>query len=861
MNSWFRFKKRRRELDVERELRAARPQAPDSFVRALAARINPRPARPVRTRTRVAVAAVVTASLAAVLGATGGFSSAASSVSSLTSGVAHVTGIASTPSSTSGPHSSACAQYAVAPTITDFSPTAGKAGTLVTVHGTNFTGPSAITEVDLGAEAVSFTVTSSTSLTFAVPADAAGGDQSITVTNCPGFDSSGPFTVYVTPTISAINPTSGGYGTVVAITGSGLTSTSSVKFFGGKVAAFTFVDDTEVDATVPVGAKTGAITVTNAAGSATTPTFTVTLTAPTVSSFTPLIGEVGTTVTITGTGFDDSAPGATTVSFNGTDATTVNVASATSLTADVPVGATSGKITVTTGGGAATSAKAFTVVGTPEIDSFKPTIGVAGTTSVTILGHSFTGTTHVLFNTTEATPFAVKGDTQITVKVPAGATTGPIHVTNNVGTGDSATDFTVIQPPDITGVAPGSGGYGVPVTITGTGFSGVTKVTFNAKPAKFTVASDTEIDTTVPAGAKDTGTGITVTNVKGSSTFAFNVVLGGPTLTKFAPTSGAEGENVLLTGTNLKANLTVTFGSGSSVAKDNTGGSATSVSVTIPAGAETGPITVDNGVGLATSKASFTVLAAPVIVGFTPAFGKVGTKVTIVGDHLIGATEVDFGGASSIAKPSYNKKDGSLSVSVPKTAVTGTITVKVKTPAGNTLSGDSGNSDIFTLVTVKPTIDDLGTPFSPSEAVAGTDVTITGTGFIGPMSVKFNGKVSPFVSVTDSTHLVARVPAGATSGVVMVSNIAGPYTSKTKLLITAITAFSPTKGLAGKVVTITGTHLLGATDVSFDGTSATISSNSDTKIVVTVPIGATTGFITVTTSAGTATSAKQFTVG
>jgi uncharacterized repeat protein (TIGR03803 family) len=59
---------------------------------------------------------------------------------------------------------------------------------------------------------------------------------------------------------------------------------------------------------------------------------------------------------------------------------------------------------------------------------------------------------------------------------------------------------------------PASGDIGVPVTILGTNLGGATAVSFNGKPAAFTVVSSSEITTTVPAGAT-TGT-VTVTTLK-----------------------------------------------------------------------------------------------------------------------------------------------------------------------------------------------------------------------------------------------------------------------------------------------------------------------------------------------------------
>jgi hypothetical protein len=165
--------------------------------------------------------------------------------------------------------------------------------------------------------------------------------------------------------------------------------------------------------------------------------------APTITSFSPASGPVGTTVTINGTNFT----GATSVTFNGVSAAFI-INSNVKITATVPTGATTGKIAVTTPGGTATSATNFTVttVPAPTITSFAPTRGPVGT-SVTITGTNFRGpgftTTSVTFNNVAATTFTVNSPTRITATVPTGATTGPIRVTTPGGTATSTTNFTV----------------------------------------------------------------------------------------------------------------------------------------------------------------------------------------------------------------------------------------------------------------------------------------------------------------------------------------------------------------------------------------------------------------------------------
>jgi uncharacterized repeat protein (TIGR03803 family) len=71
---------------------------------------------------------------------------------------------------------------------------------------------------------------------------------------------------------------------------------------------------------------------------------------------------------------------------------------------------------------------------------------------------------------------------------------------------------------------------------------------------------------------------------------------------------------------------------------------------------------------------------------------------------------------------------------------------------------------------------------------------------------------------------------------------------------------NPTTGKVGWKITILGTDLTGTTSVTFNGTGATFTVVSGTKITATVPTGATTGFVIVTTPAGTLTSDVAFRV-
>ena len=72
--------------------------------------------------------------------------------------------------------------------------------------------------------------------------------------------------------------------------------------------------------------------------------------------------------------------------------------------------------------------------------------------------------------------------------------------------------------------------------------------------------------------------------------------------------------------------------------------------------------------------------------------------------------------------------------------------------------------------------------------------------------------------------------------------------------------FSPIFGPAGTSVTIVGTTFTGATAVSFNGVAATFTEGPPGTITTTVPAGANTGPITVTTLGGPFTTTTRFTV-
>jgi uncharacterized repeat protein (TIGR03803 family) len=148
----------------------------------------------------------------------------------------------------------------------------------------------------------------------------------------------------------------------------------------------------------------------------------------------------------------------------------------------------------------------------------------------------------------------------------------------------------------------------------------------------------------------------------------------------------------------------------------------------------------------------------------------------------------------------------------------------------------------------------------PTSGKVGSSVGIFGQGFTGTKAVSFNGVNATPRSVTD-TYLTVTVPSGAKTGTVTVVRPSGNLKSLQQFKVTpTISSFSPSSGKVGTIVTINGTGLTQTTKVTFGVKAATFKFISDSKVTATVPSGATTGKITVTTAGGSATSSGTFTV-
>ncbi|OBT39760.1 hypothetical protein VE00_10508 [Pseudogymnoascus sp. WSF 3629] len=325
--------------------------------------------------------------------------------------------------------------YTSAPTpiVTQVTPASGpvSGGNTVVVTGSNFNGATAVTFG--GNAASSFTVVSPTRINVVAPPGTAG-TASVVVTTPAGASPGFNYTYIASPAPTAVFPTTGvtAGGDSVAITGTGLTGTTSVNFGTTPATSFTVVSDTEIDAITPAHLiGTVPINITTPGGTDSSLSFSF-QPAPIISSITPTSGPTtgGTVVTITGAGLIDTIG----VNFGTTPATTFTVDSDNTVTATAPAGAV-GPSAVTVDTASATSnGAAFTYVATPTLTGLSPTSGpIAGGNNVTLTGTGFVTATDVFFGANPAA-FTILNDTLITAIAPSGTGAVAVTVTNPGGT-------------------------------------------------------------------------------------------------------------------------------------------------------------------------------------------------------------------------------------------------------------------------------------------------------------------------------------------------------------------------------------------------------------------------------------------
>ncbi|WP_280352582.1 IPT/TIG domain-containing protein [Nocardia abscessus] len=733
--------------------------------------------------------------------------------------------------------------YAPVPSLTAVVPNTGPetGGNTVTLTATVF---ATATAVNFGlAPAISFTVVSDTAVTAIAPAGT--GTSAVTVTTAGGVSNDSVYTYVPAPTLASVVPGAGLVtgGSTVTLIGAGFTGTTAVRFGATPAASFAVVSDTELTSVTPAGTGTATVTVTAVGGNSNGVSYSF-VPAPALASIVPGSGPEtgGNTVVLTGTGFAT----ATAVNFGPAPAISFTVVSDTEISAAVPAGTGPVGVTVTSAGGTSNPVT-YSYVPAPALASIVPDSGPeTGGNTVTLTGTGFTGTTAVNFGLAPAISFTVVSDTAVIVIAPAGTGTAAVTV-STVGGNSNDVLYTYAQAPVLASVTPGSGREtgGDTVALAGTGFTGTTAVRFGATPAaSFTVVSDTEVTAVTPAGI-GTAT-VSVTAVGGTSNGVSYTFVPAPVLASIVPGSGPEtgGDTVTLTGTGFTAASEVTFGAAAAVSFSVVSDSR--ITAVAPSGIGSVDVTVTSAGG-SSSGVRYTYVPAPVLAAVTPGSGAEtgGDTVTLTGSGFTGATAVNFGLTPAISSTVVS--DTQITVTAP--AGTGTTAVTV-TSAGGTSGG------VLYSYVPAPALVSIVPHSGP--VTGGNTVTLTGTGFTGATALRFGATPATSFTVVSDTDVTAVVPAGTGTAAVTLTTAGGTSNDVTYAYTPAPTlaAVDPDSGpeTGDTTVTLTGTGFTATTAVRFGAVSASFTVVSDSEISATVPPGAGTVGVTVTTPGGTSNS-------
>ncbi|RKR90482.1 IPT/TIG domain-containing protein [Micromonospora pisi] len=370
--------------------------------------------------------------------------------------------------------------------------------------------------------------------------------------------------------------------------------------------------------------------------------------APIASSINPNAGPEsgGQLVTITGSNF---VPGGTTVVFDGVPGTNVTVApGGTSLTVVTPAGEVGpASVVVSTASGDSDSlGYTYLADGSDAVvTDLTPTTGpTAGGTLVTITGTGFTGATGVTFDGVPGTSFTVNpAGTTITVVTPANAA-GPATVNLVFPAGTATAPVFTYVAPTITDITPEQGptSGGTSVTITGTGFTGATGVTFGGNLGTNLVvnAAGTSLTVTTPPGP--VGPVDVVVLLPGPDATApdgFTYVLAAPTISDLDPDQGptAGGTTVTVDGSGFVPGETIVNICGRSIPATSVTVSPDGLSLTFvtpPCGAGNTTVTVT------TTEGSSSGLTFRYVNGGLPVTGAPASTLFVLALVLIGAGAV-----------------------------------------------------------------------------------------------------------------------------------------------------------------------------------------------------------------------------
>lgn len=241
-----------------------------------------------------------------------------------------------------------------------------------------------------------------------------------------------------------------------------------------------------------------------------------------------------------------------------------------------------------------------------------------------------------------------------------------------------------------------------------------------------------------------------------------------PSVSSLSPASAAAGTAIQINGSNLSAVTAVKFTGNANAVFSVL--SSSQLSVTVPPGAASGPITLSSSGCADVQTPAFTLIPnnpVPSISSLSPTSAIAGGgsfTLTVTGVNFVNGATLRWNGSD---RPTTFVNATSLSavISAADIASSGTASITVFNPAP---AGGVSIAINFTINAPCP----AGVTASPTSGSIGTLVTITGTNLNGVTAVKFGGAVSVQFTIISNTQISARVPVGANNGAITVSKSA-----------------------------------------------------------------------------------------
>jgi hypothetical protein len=633
-----------------------------------------------------------------------------------------------------------------------------------------------------------------------------------------------------TPNVTSVTPASGVAGTQVIFigTGFGTTQGSGNVWLGSTYGIVASWSDTQVIAAVASGARSGTAQILQNGVWSSAISFTVIT--PNVTGVTPASAMAGMQVIFSGTGFG-AIQGGGNVWLGSTYGTVVSW-SDTQVVATVASSSRSGTAQILQGG--VWSDPVTFMISTPKVTSVTPSSAMAGM-QVTFTGTGFgatQGSGNVWLGSSYGTVVSWS-DTQVVAAVASGSRSGTAQILQGGVWSDPVT-FTITTP-KVTSVTPTSAMAGAQITFTGTGFGtvqGSGNVWIGSTYGTIVSWSDTQVVATIASGSKS-GTAQVLQGGVWSDVVNFEVIT--PKVTSVTPTSATAGTQITFAGAGFgsaQGSGNAWLGSGYGVVVS---WSDTQVVATVASGSKSGTAQILQG-GVWSDPVNF-VITTPKVTNVTPTNGIAGAQITFTGTGF-GATQ---GSGNVWLGSSYG-----VVVSWSDTQVVATVASGSKSGTAQILQSGVW-SDVVNFEISTPRV----TSVTPNSAVAGAQITFTGTGF-GAIQAGGNvwlGSAYGTVVSWSDTQVVASVASGSKSGAAQVLQ-GGVWSDVVNFTVNTpkVTSVSPATGPVGTQVTIAGSNF-GATqgtgNVWLGSTYGTVVSWSDTQVVATVAAGATSGTVQV----------------